>query len=446
MRKRRRLTVPVSSLCLDLENPRHESAANERAALAKLVAEENVLPLAKDMATRGELSPIDAIGVLPHPTKPRFYVVAEGNRRVAALKLLRDPDLSPDAACKAAIQRALSKGSAPPGRIEVLEFLNGEDASAWKSLRHEGEQRGVGTKQWDARQKTRHATGAGRKDPNRLAQALLDYVQARGLVTREQRKAVPFTTITRYLASPVVRHVLGVEEGDDELRITFTQEEFDIAAKRFVLDSIGKEAKVRSRTNARQREEYVHSLEREGVAPQTRLTAPVRPVATTASPPKSKRAPKPKSPGDRDTIPPPNFRPALSDNRLRYLMKELHSILPADYPFAAAYLYRAFLERCVVRQAEKRGHVRGPSEKLHLTMQALHAKLLADIALSSEFGSGALRNRLKPFQLAATQTNNHNNPEVLGAQVHGAVLPTRPGLVGCWEDLDFVWPLLCDGL
>jgi hypothetical protein len=445
MKKRRKITVPISSLCLDLKNPRHESATNERAALTKLVTEENVIALAKDIAARGELSPIDGIGVLPHPKEPRLYVVAEGNRRVAALKLLRDPEVSPNDLCKVAIRRALSKGTAPPGRVEVTEFRDEEDAHTWKSLRHEGEQRGVGTKQWNAKQKTRHATGAGRKDPNRLAQALLDYAQARGLVTAEQRDAVPFTTITRYLTSPVVRHVLGVEDGDDELRITFAQDEFDVAAKRFVLDSIGPKASVNSRTKAKQREAYVHALEREGIAPKTRLPDSVRPVAAKTAPAKTRFAPTPKSPGDRDTIPPPEFRPTIVDNRLRYLLKELHNIDPVAFPFASAYLYRAFLEHSVVRQAEKRGHVRATNEKLHNTMLALHTLLLADAGLVAKHGS-ALKNRLKPFQLAASQTNNHNNPEVLGAQVHGAVLPTRAGLVSCWDGLDFAWPLLCDGL
>ena len=135
MQKRRRIVVPISSLCLDLENPRHESAPNERAALARLVAEEGVVSLAKDIAARGELSPIDGIGVLPHPKESRLYIVAEGNRRVAALKLLRDPDSSPDNACKAAIERALAKGTVPAGRVEVLEFRDEDDAYTWKSLR-----------------------------------------------------------------------------------------------------------------------------------------------------------------------------------------------------------------------------------------------------------------------------------------------------------------------
>lgn len=445
MKKRRRITVPISSLCLDLKNPRHESAANERAALAKLVAEESVIPLARDIAARGELSPIDVIGVLPHPKDSRLYVVAEGNRRVAALKLLRNPESSTDDTCKTAIGRALSKGTRPPGRVEVLEFWDEEDAHTWKSLRHEGEQRGVGTRQWNAKQKTRHATGAGRKDPNNLAQALLDYVQTRGLVTAEQREAVPFTTITRYLTSPVVRRVLGVEDSNGEFHISFDQDEFDVAAKRFVLDSIGKNPKVTSRANAKEREDYINALEREGIAPKRRLPASIRPVAAKVAPIKTRRGPPPKSPGDRDTIPPPEFRPALKDNRLLYLLKELHHIDPEAFPFASAYLYRAFLEHSVVRQAEKRGHTRAANEKLHTTMLALYALLLADTGLVAKHGT-ALKNRLKPLQLAANQTNNHNNPEVLGAQVHGAVLPTRAGLVSCWDGLDFVWPLLCDGL
>lgn len=443
MTKRRRIIVPISSLCLDLDNPRHPSATTERAALAKLIAEEGVIALAKDIAIRGELSPIDIIGVLPHASLPKKYIVAEGNRRVAALKLLRDPELSPDARSKTAIIRALRDGKVPAGRVEVLEFRDANDAHDWKSLRHEGEQGGVGTKKWNADQKTRHATGAGRSHPNRLAQNFLDYAMERGLITAKQREKVGITTITRYLTNPVVRDVLGVEDAGDDLHIKFEQGEFDRAARRFIDDSLGANAKVNSRADKRAREAYVHGLQREGVAPTTRLPAPIRPVATPSRGAKIRRAPVPKSPVDRDTIPPPDFRPPLRDTRLRYLLKELHKIAPDDCPFASAYLYRAFLEHAVVRQAELREHVRGPNEKLHQTMLALYPKLLSDQKLVAKYGASTLRNRLKPFQLAAQQTNNHNNPEVLGAQVHGAVLPTRKALVSCWDDWDFIWPLLC---
>jgi len=190
MEKRRRITVPISSLYLDLHNPRHPPAVSERASIARLVSEEGVIPLAKDIAIRGELSPIETIGVLPHPSIARAYIVEEVNRRVAALKLLREVELCPDQTSKAAIRRALENGTIPSGRVEVLEFIDSDDAHVWKSLRHGGEQRGVGAKKWDAVQKTRHATSAGRSDPNRMAQYFIEYAENRGLITPEQKQAI----------------------------------------------------------------------------------------------------------------------------------------------------------------------------------------------------------------------------------------------------------------
>lgn len=54
-----------------------------------------VLGLAKHIAKHG-LNPMERIALIPHPNLPKLFIALEGNRRVCALKLLRDPMRGPD--------------------------------------------------------------------------------------------------------------------------------------------------------------------------------------------------------------------------------------------------------------------------------------------------------------------------------------------------------------
>ena len=90
--------VRVGNLLLDPQNTRIPTAQqtdDQRALLHELVAHEKVWELAKSIASIG-LFPTERMVVMPHGRK---YIVLEGNRRLAAIKLLFTPELaqtSPD--------------------------------------------------------------------------------------------------------------------------------------------------------------------------------------------------------------------------------------------------------------------------------------------------------------------------------------------------------------
>ena len=91
-------TIEVARIFLDRDNPRHEPYEDEDQVIEYLCRYENIYPLAKDIAQNG-LNPLELLAVIPEEDDEgggkATYTVAEGNRRLCALKLLDDPDRAP---------------------------------------------------------------------------------------------------------------------------------------------------------------------------------------------------------------------------------------------------------------------------------------------------------------------------------------------------------------
>jgi len=90
--------VTVDRIFLDLSNPRHKPYKNEAEVIEYLCREEYVYQLARDIANIG-LNPLELFALIPLEKRAKgataSYTVAEGNRRMCAIKLLHDPDLAP---------------------------------------------------------------------------------------------------------------------------------------------------------------------------------------------------------------------------------------------------------------------------------------------------------------------------------------------------------------
>lgn len=107
-------TVRTSQTLLDPENPRlPDGTSNDREAINRLLAEgyNQMLALARDLTERGEGNPTELPIVIKDGSK---FVVLEGNRRFAVLKLLGDPKLADDKTYEAAFERIKEGGGAPP--------------------------------------------------------------------------------------------------------------------------------------------------------------------------------------------------------------------------------------------------------------------------------------------------------------------------------------------
>jgi hypothetical protein len=86
-------SIPLENLLLNLENPRHEPAPNQVAAIRTIAQSQGrkLVNLSKDIVENSGLNPMKLVMVTPADQTGRFRV-KEGNRRVAALKILRTPN------------------------------------------------------------------------------------------------------------------------------------------------------------------------------------------------------------------------------------------------------------------------------------------------------------------------------------------------------------------
>ena len=145
-----------SQTLLDPQNPRlPDGTSNDKEAINRLLAEgySQLVALARDLCNRGEANPTE----LPIAWKDGSkYVVFEGNRRFAALKLLADPKLADDPAHQAAFKRPKDSGRKPPTTIYCAITKSREEADPWLTLRHTGANEGVGVRTWSTQQTALH--------------------------------------------------------------------------------------------------------------------------------------------------------------------------------------------------------------------------------------------------------------------------------------------------
>ena len=231
---------------LDLENPRHEMFTLESEVIDYLCRHENILPLAEDIVKNG-LNELELIGLIPDENSdddsPAFFV-AEGNRRVCALKLLLDPDRAPSKYRKGFEQLATTWAGMDPLQCALFESRDAVDL--WLTRIHDGEQDGIGRRKWNADQSQRHSGSA----KNKIAMHVLDYAEESGLISKEARKG-KLTTATRYLTKKPVQEAFGLDVSDlEKIRTSKSKNDFDALLGKFVADLQNNNANSRAKGSA----------------------------------------------------------------------------------------------------------------------------------------------------------------------------------------------------
>jgi len=438
------IEVLVNKLFLDKTNSRHEPLDNEPEIIERLLKKEKADRVAKSIAEVGDLNPLERIGVIAHPDIKGGYVVIEGNRRVCALKMLHDPDKAP----KQLQNRVLEykqKGRPIPTKVDVVLFDTEAEAEPWITMRHEGEQDGVGTRQWTPEGKARQAAKVGGQNANHLAISVLGYATKRGLLNAAETESIPATTITRYLGNPIMRHALGLSSGK-ALEIDVPTEQFDTAIEVFLRDALpipGKTSKVHSRSKAADWKAYAESLSAGGHAPTTRLKKPVALKAVRGK--ESSKKTRLSNPDNRSSIVDASFRYSFSsDPILSRVFRELRGIDASTFGFAAGYLLRAFVERLAHNYAKK--YRLGKDGDLHLVIDRCVKHLEKNTTLITKLSQKGFNSAIQPLRTMVSDKHNRLSPDTLGSWVHGSSVPTRAELNRRWESMAPGLKLLADGM
>jgi len=210
--------IEINALILDVENYRYGGGvtANQREAVAALLhikdMGKKILKLAEHIAEHG-LDPTELPLVIPlKKGKSTQYIVTEGNRRLLALMLLRNPGLAPSDVYRKKVEKLTS-----PTIKRSLEKIfcsvvpDRATSDMWVYNKHTGENEGTGRVSWDGlatdafRMKHGHVKSAGRQ--------VLDYIEAdKGFSSdiKNRISEIDITTLTRLFQGSPAKKAFGL--------------------------------------------------------------------------------------------------------------------------------------------------------------------------------------------------------------------------------------------
>lgn len=442
----------IEQLLLDTENPRIGDANSQHDALQKVLddQEEKLFELAQSIATEG-MSPIDRLLVLREKKNSNRLIALEGNRRVAALKMLANPAVLTGLKVKASLQKRLEelakdfdKASVEP--IDCYEVDSRDAGASWVHLRHTGENEGRGVVDWSG-----HAAARFRgTDPGLQA---LEFVKTHGNLTDAQKEAIgntfPITTLDRLLSTPDVRKRIGVEVKDRKLYSALPAEELIKPLRKIVLDLAHKAVRVGRLMKKEQQIDYVDgfaksekpSLSKRG---SVRAVENIRESEFKAKPARAKDRRKP-DPSERKVVVARASKLNVTDNKAAEILKELRRLKTDEYPHAIAVLLRVFLELSVDHYLDRHKlplHFTDPKgnkrdKSLKNKTQDVIGHLVTQGAVSKKDLFGVER--------AISDAKSPLHIDLLHAYLHNRFVTPKPReLLGAWNDaqrfLESIWP------
>ena len=128
----------VSSLRLDGQNPRLPPEAKDWPQNELLMHMEeyfDLLPIARSMSDNGYFDEEPVI-IIPKEDEPEAFTVIEGNRRLAALKFLTDPELRAKSAYKGEYDKLAADAKENLLRIPAVRYENRSETVAMLGFRH----------------------------------------------------------------------------------------------------------------------------------------------------------------------------------------------------------------------------------------------------------------------------------------------------------------------
>lgn len=349
--------ISLNNLLLDHENPRlADVQGNQRETIRVLLASlgDKIVNLAADIQSQG-VDPTQLLLVMPEDEKEKRFIVLEGNRRLAALKLLENPDLADGVLSKSQYDRLrkLSQQFArhPMRSINCAVVQTREDADHWINLRHTGERQGAGIVPWGA---TESARFSARRGKDSAALKVLEFVRTHAGLNEEIKAKLgklSLTNLQRLINDPYVRGKLGFDKQKEEILLHYPDKEVAKGLGKIVRDLVEQRIVVSNIDTKEQRKEYIDKFGQE-VLPNkaTKLNA-TRSIGSHNSGPSttgtntSKSAKQPLAP--RKTLIPKSCAMTIASPRINNIFRELRRLKIEDFPNAAGVLLRVFVELTV---------------------------------------------------------------------------------------------------
>jgi hypothetical protein len=370
----------AGSLLLDPKNariPPERRSDNQRQLLHELLSTENVRALAQSIANKG-LFNNERLVVTPSGKR---HVVLEGNRRLAAVRLLMNPELAPTAN-QVRFFRALSAKAdlSALGKIDVVIVPDRLSAAPIIAEVHTGEAK----KRWSSLQQARfyrELCDDGLSPPEIAAELGMTLGEIRSYLRTEKLHRIaatlelapeikskvldvkfPLTTLERFIDSQTGRNFLGIELDEDKGFIGKVHpDRFQAVLKQIVSDIV--ETNMSRRVNDEQGfAVYVAGAGSE--LPKTKMRGsfdpddmlPSVPVNAVKEEEESKKPPPKRQSPQSASIVPRGFTCRSKVEKVCALFKELKSLKLVDHRNSTGVMLRVLVDVSLWIYLVENGH------------------------------------------------------------------------------------------
>ncbi|HAP3760969.1 TPA: hypothetical protein IUT60_001065 [Enterococcus faecalis] len=223
------------------ENPGHDIGINELDTLKKLfnvAGYQNMINLAQDIYTNGLVNA--SLITVVKQDKTDKYTVYEGNRRIACIKLILNPEKFSFLA-KNQVDRINKMKKDAPSKIDLSQVeclvTDEEDAFFIMQRLHSGEDKGKGPKAWNPREQETFLIRTSPKVSISIANIISDKYEE--FFGEDIQAKMAYTNIQRLFNNLEVREAIGIEKDKIE---SFTIERMKLI--RDVIDEVNYMAKT----------------------------------------------------------------------------------------------------------------------------------------------------------------------------------------------------------
>jgi hypothetical protein len=391
----------VTSLRLDPNNPRIPDSGKElsqRDLIADLVENDKVYELAKSIVDNGYY-PVEALIIIEdNNTK---YVL-EGNRRLAALKLLISPEGGPEkwqqrfralsnridlkTIKKVKAIRAPSREAAAPvimskhTRSQVESWSPLMQAKFYKNLVDRGLEIAEISKQYNL--PSSEINEALQRYTMYSVACALDLADDIAKKVQNPRD-FPITNLDRLYKNPRVNSFLGISfDKDRQLKGTVNVDEFKKGYSKIIADIVTGEIHSRKLNTTAEMDKYLASfgkqtpdLTKKGKFTAGTLLKSAEPKAVGKKPDTKKKS---KSASKSQALIPRSFVCDVNNQRIQDVLDELKRIPAAKYPNAVGLMLRSLIELSLGYYLDRTGHLLKITEQAQKKRQQKNQKLPAD--------------------------------------------------------------------
>ena len=434
--------LKIDQLELDVVNPRISKANDQHETMQRIIDDQDLKlgNLAESIVEDG-LNPMDRLLVMKSESGNGKYTVLEGNRRAAAMRILKNPAVLTGLDVRTALQKKLEKlaHDFDPKTVEPIpcyEVATRAEGNSWIEQRHTGEDEGRGIVRWSGVASSRFRGRAP-------ALQALDFVRQHGNLNEDQKKMIegrfPITTLDRLLSTPSVRSKIGFEIKDEKLLTSLPPDEAIKPLRRIVLDLAEKTVNVTKLKLKPQQIDYISKLQPGDSPKLSAKTGTPRPVEdfsmqdfSAKAKAKTKKAKTPpKTP--RTTAIPKSCRLNITNPKIEEIYTELRHLQLSKHPHAIAVLLRVLLETSVDHYLTKATislKFPTPAGQKDKTL-----KKKVDETITHMVANGADKKEFKGIITALSNDNHPFSPELLHAYVHNRFFsPTERDLTTAWDN------------